>query len=221
MGFCDNCKIENEQGKSNCPLCGKCVDDNAEKKNNFYPQYNLVHDRRVPVVKVLERLLLLGVALCLVVNLLFEKTVSWSLYVTIGAFLAWVLIIRPIKKIYSPAQILTSQVFWLTGFMLFLELYTQTWGWGVMYAIPCMWIGYGVVAGIMSIVSGYVNFEMFKPMFMILFLSVISLILLLCFDCPVMWPTVVAFLLSVSEIVFMFMFRFKMSLRSLKKDFGI
>lgn len=221
MCRCEFCQVEIEENKSNCPLCGKCVNDKAENQNTYYPQYACVLDKRDPTIKVLEKLLLLSLLICFVVDLFFAHTISWSLYVFIGGFLAWVLILRPIKKQFSFAQILTGITFWLTAFMIFLELYTHTWGWGVMYAIPCMWLGFGLLAGLMTIMSGYVNFEMFKPMLMILFLSIVSLILLLCFDCLILWPTVVAFLVSASEIILMFMFRFKRSLRSLKRDFGI
>lgn len=221
MSKCEFCQVEIEDNKINCPLCGKCVSADAENENMFYPKYSRVFDKREPTVKVLEKLLLLSVIICGVVDLLFAHTISWSLYVFIGAFLGWVLVLRPIKKQFNLAQILTCVVFWLTMFMLFLELYTATWGWGVRYAIPCMWLGFGVATGLLTIINGYVNFEMFKPMFMILFLSVVALICLLCFDSVVLWPTVVAFLVSVSEILLMFMFRFKRSLRSLKRDFGI
>ena len=90
-----------------------------------------------------------------------------------------------------------------------------------MYAIPFMLLGFSVLAGIMTLAHGYVDFEMFKPMIMIAFLMTIALILLLCFNCSVVWPTLVTFLVSISEIILMFMFRFKRSIRSLKKNFGI
>ena len=219
--FCEYCKVDIVDDSPNCPLCGKCIDDHCEKKNKFYPKYKLVADKREPIIKILEKLSLLFVALSIAVNLFTDKTISWSLYVIISFVLLNFVILRPIKKKFTLAQVLSVVAFWLTCFMLFLELYTSTWGWGVMYAIPFTWLGLAVLSGIMTMVHGYVNFEMFKPMFMLTFLSAISLILVLCFNCEVVWPTLVALLVSASEIILMFMFRFKRSVRSLKKDFGI
>lgn len=219
--LCENCNIFIEDNKPNCPLCGKCIDEKAEKKNNYYPQYSTIIDKREPIIKILEKLLLLALIICVVVDLFFSKTLFWSLYVFIGMVLLYMLVLRPIKKRYSTAQMLSALAFWLTGFIIFLELYTNTWGWGVLYAIPCTWLGLSIISGLLTMIKGYVNFEMFKPLFMLTFLSIVALILLLCFNCVIIWPTLVAFLVSSSVIVLMFMFRFKRSLRSLKKDFGI
>ena len=220
MKHCDFCNVDIIDKKSNCPLCGKSLDNEAANKNKFYPQYAFEPDRREPAIKILEKLSLLAVVLSMAVNLFTDHTISWALYVIIGFFLLYVLILRPIRKQYSLAQILTALVFYLTAFMLFLELYTHTWGWGVMYAIPFTWLGFAILSGIFTLARGYVNFEMFKPMFMLLLLSLISFILLMCFDCPTVWPTLVAFLVSATEIILMFMFRFKRSVRSIKRDFG-
>ena len=218
---CDSCNVEIEESKTNCPLCGKCVSPDTINQNTYFPNYTITTDKREPTIKVLEKLSILALLLCFAVDLFCTHTITWSLYVLIGLFLDWVLILRPIKKQFNFAQILTQLSFYLTAFLIFLELYTNTWGWGVMYAIPFMLLGFSVLAGIMTLAHGYVDFEMFKPMIMIAFLMTIALILLLCFNCPVVWPTLVTFLVSISEIILMFMFRFKRSIRSLKKNFGI
>ncbi len=221
MKHCDFCGVEIEDSKMNCALCGKCINSDAENKNSIFPNYPILTDKREPVIKILEKLSLLALLLSFAVDLFCTRSITWSLYVFVGLFLDWVLVLRPIKKQFSFAQILTLLSFYLTAFLIFLELYTHTWGWGVMYAIPFMLLGFSVLAGIMTLARGYVDFDMFKPMIMIAFLSCIALILLLCFDCPTVWPTLVTFLFSVSEIILMFMFRFKRSVRSLKKNFGI
>ncbi len=220
MKHCEHCNVEIIDSKSNCPLCGKSIDNENDGSNLYYPKYSFEPDKREPVIKILEKLSLLAVILSMAVNLFTDHIISWSLYVIIGFLLLWVLILRPIKKQFTLAQILTRLVFYLTAFMIFLELYTQTWGWGVMYAIPFTWLGFAIISGIFTLANGYVNFEMFKPMFMLTFLSLISFILLVCFNCEVVWPTLVAFLVSITEIILMFMFRFKRSIRSIKRDFG-
>ena len=218
--FCENCKVNIIDEKSNCVLCGKSISKKQQSKNKFYPKYSPVVEKREPVVNVLEKLALLGLLICVVVDLFITKTISWSLYVFVGVLLATVLILRAIKKKNTIAQLLTRLTFWLSLFIIFIELYTNSWGWGLTYAIPFMWLGFSVFAGIMTLSKGYVDFQMFKPIILIAILSTISLIVLLCIGHGILWPSLIAVLVTVSEIALMFMFRFKRSVRSLKKDFG-
>lgn len=89
-----------------------------------------------------------------------------------------------------------------------------------MYTVPFMWMAICIFAAVMIFIQGYVNFEMFKPLILIVIFSVTSFLLLWFLDCPVLWPTLSVMLLSISEILLMFMFRFKRSIRSLKRDLG-
>ena len=221
MDNCENCKVEIEDKKSNCPLCGKAVNKDSSRNNLYYPQYQPIIDKHEPVVSILQKLALLALFICIIVDLFITKTLGWSLYVVAGVALTVAVVLRAILKKDGIAQVLSRLSFWMTGFLVFIELYTHTWGWGVQYAIPFMWVAICITFGLTILIQGYVNFEMFKPLILILILSVTSFLLLFFLKCDILWPTLTAVLLSASEFILMFMFRFKRSIRSLKRDFGI
>ncbi len=221
MDKCENCNVEIEDKKSNCPLCKKAVNSEGVSNNLFYPRYQPIIDKHEPIVSILQKLAVLALVICIVVDLFITKTLGWSLYVVAGVLLCVAVVLRAILKKDGIAQILFRLSFWLTGFLIFIELYTHTWGWGVQYAIPFMWVAICLSFGGVILISGYVNFEMFKPLILIIIMSLTSFLLLFFLKCDILWPTLVALLLSASEFVLTFMFRFKRSIRSLKRDFGI
>ncbi len=221
MDKCENCKVELVDQKSNCPLCGKAVNKDEVTKNLYYPEYQPLLDKREPVASILQKLSILALLICIVVDLFVTETLGWSLYVLAGVMLTLAVVTRAIIKKDGVAQVLSRFSFWMTGFLVFIELYTHTWGWGVMYAIPFIWMAVCLSFGLTIIIQGYVNFEMFKPLILILILSLTSFLLLFFLKCAILWPTLVALLVALSEFVLMFMFRFKRSVRSLKRDFGI
>ncbi len=221
MDNCENCKVEIGDKKSNCPLCGKAVNKDCIRNNLYYPQYQPIVDKHEPVVSILQKLALLALFLCIIIDLFITKTLGWSLYVVAGVMLTVSLVLRAILKHDGIAQVLNRLTFWMTGFLVFIELYTHTWGWGVQYAIPFMWVAICLTFGLVIWIQGYVNFEMFKPLILIMIFSVTSFLLLFFLKCDILWPTLISVLLSASEFILMFMFRFKRSIRSLKRDFGI
>lgn len=221
MNHCKNCNVDIIEEKSNCVLCGKSLDKTTENTNMYYPKYQPVIDKKEPIVSVLQKLALLGLLICIVVNLFETKTLSWSLYVLGGVMLCVTVILRAFLKKMSIAQVCSRLAFWLSAFLIFIELYTGTWGWGVMYTIPFIWMAICLFFVVSIFVQGFVNFEIFKPLILILIFSVTSFLLLYFLGGEVLWPTLSVLLLSMSEIILMFMFRFKRSIRSLKRDFGI
>ena len=221
MSYCSNCKITNMDNTNNCPLCGKELKKDNNQPETIYPKYIGIAEKREPIINILEKILLWALVICLVIDLFITKTLSWSLYVLASLLLVLVIVLQAIKKKNSLAILLTRLTFWLSLYMIFIEFYTNSFGWGIQYAIPSMWLGFSIIAGIATLARGYVNFEMFKPMIMIFLMSLITVIVLLCIGNLALWANIASLLVAASEIILMFMFRFKRSIRSLKRDFGI
>ncbi len=221
QNFCENCKVHLRQGTSHCPLCGHFI---VEPSNNdsarLYPKYKPITERTEPMASILIKLGLLAIVLCMGLDLFIYHTISFSLYVLVSILYLILVVLIPLKRHSTMAQVMSRLAYYTTGLLLFCELFTHSWGWGVCIAIPAVWLGLAIISGICMLSFGYVNFEMFKPMFSIAILSTISLILLACFD-QTTWLTLATVCFSWTEIALMFMFRFKRSIRSLKKEFRI
>jgi len=220
-GFCENCKVHIEKDASHCPLCGTFIEEvKLDDKELRYPKYKRVRESSDSATDILIKLGLLAIIICVGLDLFINGTMGFSLYVLVCTFYGILTVLLPIKKKYNLAQIMNCVAYYTMGLLLFLELFTGTWGWGVCIAIPAIWLAIDIVAGICMLAFGYVNFEMFKPILSIAILSTISLIFLLCFHQPA-YMTLPTMFFSWTEIALMFMFRFKRSIRSLKKDFRL
>ena len=217
--FCENCKVKVKHSK-NCPLCGKNISENENITNESFPVYNIVPDKVEPVCSVLTKLLIWSTILCIIVDLFIFHTINISLYILCSAICVYFVILRNIKLRAPFAKIITSIVFFVPLLILFLELKTQSWGWGICLSVPFLWLGLLLCSIILMIAHGWVDFDMFRPILLISILSTISLIFLMCFN-QLTWPTLVTFLSSWSSVCLMFMFRFKRTVRSLKKDLRV
>lgn len=218
---CPNCKVNVDKNHNHCPLCGKHINSEAvEEQNRKFPIYKPKLDKREPITSIFIKLILLSIIVCIGVDLFITANITFSLYVLVGGIYTILVVLLPIFKKYSLAKVFTSLVIYTAGVMLFCELITHSWGWGVCYAIPGFWILMSIISGIFMLAFGYVNFEMFRPMLFISILSTISLIFLMCYS-QVYWLMLVSTFVSWVEIALMFMFRFKRSIRTLGKDFRI
>ena len=218
---CPNCKVNVDKNLNHCPLCGKHISSTVvEDKDRTYPIYKPKLDKREPITSVFIKLILLGIIVCMAVDLFLTASITFSLYVLIGGLYTILVVLLPILKKYSLAKVFTSLAYYTAGLLLFCELITGTWGWGVCYAIPGFWILMSIITGIFMLAFGYVNFEMFRPMLSIAIMSTIALIFLMCFS-QVYWLMLASTFVGWVEIALMFMFRFKRSIRTLGKDFRI
>ena len=219
--ICPNCGVTVDKTLNHCPLCGKHISAHTvEESQRVYPVYKPRLDKREPLTSIFIKLLLLSIVVCMGIDLILNATITFSLYVLIGSLYAILVILLPILKKYSLAKIFTSLAYYTAGVIIFCELITHTWGWGVCYTIPGFWILMAIISGIFMLAFGYVNFGMFRPMLSIAIMSTIALVLLMCFG-QVYWLMLASTFLSWIEIALMFMFRFKRSIRTLGKDFRI
>ncbi|MBQ8762077.1 MAG: hypothetical protein IJZ26_02000 [Clostridia bacterium] len=222
MKTCPNCKVS-VKGGNYCPLCGKCIDEeiSENKKTGNFPDYapTLV-DHSESVWKILSKLAFWGIIVCMAINLFLNKTVSWSLYVLFSLLYLHLVVFHSIYKKMSFANIITKIAIYTPCLLLFLELYTGSWGWGMCYAVPFLWLALTITSAVLMIANGWVNYEMFKPTLTMAILSTILLGLLFGFK-EVFWPILITFFVCWSLICFMFMFRFKRTVRSIQKEFRL
>lgn len=219
MEFCDNCKVHVKHG-INCPLCGKSVaESNEPVLKRVFPKYAPIPvDRVDPVVLVITKLMIWLVILSFALELFIFKTVNFSLYVLFSAIYIYFVVLKNIRKRSSFAKIMSTVAFFTPLLILYIELATNSFGWGMCLVVPFLWLGIALFGVVVMFIRGWVDFEMFRPMIIIAIMSTVLLICLMCFN-HITWPTLVIFLTMWSLILFMFMFRFKRTVRSLKKDF--
>lgn len=136
MKYCPNCKVNVHHQLNNCPLCGRYLDQrNDNDKCKVYQSqdemvsYPILKEKRdVPFFKSRFNVLLLSVMVFLVIiNILIDSTVSWSLYSTLGGAFVLVCVMLPInRKLKLTAQI-RIDLFMLITISILLELIICQW----------------------------------------------------------------------------------------------
>jgi len=223
MKHCDFCKIDIEDKKIHCPLCGKCLDDEKAKSgivnhSAIYPDYQYKSNKKNLICKIITRSLLVLTLLSIIVDLLLNYTISFSLIVVIGYVYAYLVILKPIRR-NMPIENFTIQFSLFTPLLLlFIELYTKTYGWGINITVPSLFIGISLFCFIFLISTHFKNFDMLKPIIICLALDALLLILLFIFAQPTLM-TIISFLFNLGLVLFLLIFKFRTATKSITKEF--
>ena len=219
---CKYCNIELLDNKPNCPLCGKCIDEPLAKSGNYqngqFPIYSTKHDKVEPVCNVLIKILLLCVLVCCIADLFFTGSMFFSIIVIISAIYAILVILIPIKNRITVPQFFNRLAFFTPFLILAIELFSQSWGWGICIVSPALWFAIALASQIMMVSKGYIDYEMLTPTISISTLTVIQLIFLYSFHQSTT-ATAILFIIELVVILLTFMFKTKKSIHNLKKKY--
>ncbi len=171
MSYCVNCGVELERNRKKCPLCEAAVinpyeNDNAPIELTFADNRD-EHKKaeRGFWIKFNSILAVVPIAISLLCNLLYDKRVTWSLFVMAGVFITWCLCSSPFffkkpdyKKIFITdfAGILIGlgsinlvlQQAWFVYLALPIALYTLLFWLAAIYLI-----NKGCLGGLLRIVA--------------------------------------------------------------------
>jgi hypothetical protein len=131
MKFCTKCNVNVNHQLKNCPLCGSYLDETHDNDNcQVYANIDNAHTR--PVINFntkpnfletkFNRLMLLCMALCFVLNIVFTPTLNWSTYVVVGGMIVMFCIIMPIADKMKLQRQIKVNLFILTIAAVALEL---------------------------------------------------------------------------------------------------
>jgi len=153
MSYCVNCGVELEKSQKACPLCGVEAVNPREPFDPLLPKpYNdhiarahaAVEQRYTAIIASV--LLMLACVICVMANLVYQDSFTWSVYVAASLALFWVLALFPMLfSSLHPVVIVTLDV---SALLLFLYIInTQTGGrdWYARLAMPQVLL-YGVLA---------------------------------------------------------------------------
>jgi len=221
--FCKYCNVALETTVSHCPLCGKCVNEQLEGKKNLhehFPSDNVFKMSKQKALKAIVLLLLLGNAICLFVELLLYKTVSWSLHILVASVFSYIGIIRPINQNWRLVNYHSILYIMFTGYIIFLENYTNSFGWGLIYVIPIFVLTFSINNFTMILSNIKNRFDYFLPMLILLTISIITFIICYAGNFT-LWPSLSAFLATISFTFISFIFHSTKILGALAKKFHI
>lgn len=101
MSYCVNCGVELERAQKNCPLCGvrviNPIDQSPATKSNTFPD-NRDEQKKINRgfwIKFSSIIAAVPIAICLLLNLLYDKRLTWSIFVLACVFMLWAFCTSP------------------------------------------------------------------------------------------------------------------------------
>src|SRR5574344_885147 len=225
MRFCDKCKVNIADELNNCPLCGRDISlkKNEETSQSFlcYPDNKIWVDKRNFALKIVLWSVIFATLLSCFAEIFLLKTFHYNFYVLTGLFLFIFDIILPLKNHWSFASVSTVAGVSICLYILFIELFTNTFGWGLNYAIPFGLLFMSIYSTTIIFVRNYYQGIEFVISLLIFSILSIAVFLYNTFSAGVVWRSLVSFLTSLTCFIFFLCFKFKRVKQAFKKSFFI
>lgn len=222
---CNNCNIEVDSERIHCPICGKCVNaENVDKalKREKYPDYLSWKKEQFSITALLTLILFILNLTWLVTEYAVFGNFYYTCIFVATSILAFFILIWPLTRRQHILEKGVIAIFSLSAFLVFIEFYTDTFGWGLSYAIPAVLLAYDIAAFVVMFTRGYYKRSVLYPCFFIALCS--SVVFALNFtvfknSVSVFWPCIVVFALSWIMFATLFIIRRRKIINGLKKDF--
>lgn len=144
MSYCVNCGVELEASRKSCPLCGVKVinpmqkDEPEETCTTFsHHMDELKAKDRIFWMKFITVLLAMPIITCIICNIIYDKQLTWSIYVIGGVFILWVISTSPFYfKHYSYIRMLCADMAGILIGLFIIEYQSPGNGWVFFVALP-------------------------------------------------------------------------------------
>lgn len=175
MSYCVNCGVELDASAKKCPLCSTpVINPNAEppeKSSTPFPERVDIPEsvNRRFTAFIVSMVMLIPNIVCLLVNLLFDRSNMWTWWVNSTSLLVWAVFVSPFlwKKLRGWLIVIIDAAFIIGYAYVFYYLEDST-GWFQYCALPIIIIS-AVLVGFLIEWKRY-----FKPNWPVLMITVFS-----------------------------------------------
>lgn len=221
MRYCDKCKLNIEDHLNYCPLCGRCVGDSTSKsvlKN--YPTVDKPKVSNNYTIHVVTWSLILINILALALELIISQSINYYWHILAVTLLIMFGVLSPIKRSWSFNGSLSVFMVMLSGYLLFLELYTFSYGWGVQYVIPLFVFAIAIYEIIMTSIQKFNRLESISVL-ITCFLESLGVFLYNYLTSSITWPSLIGTFISFAFLFVLFIAKYKKTRKELQKSFHI
>lgn len=218
MKKCNKCNVRVNINSLNCPLCKNILIDN-EINDNIFPTIANNYQKHNLLFKILGLISICGILICLFINYLINKEISWSGFVIAGIACFWLTLKLAIFKGNNFMSILFKEFNLIILITFLWDYFTDFHKWSINYVIPFMAIIYIFFIFIMQIFYRKKIKEYIVLVYLNCLVGLLSGFLLLFDIITVKWPSVIAVNISIIILVFLAIFNNKHLRRELARKF--
>lgn len=222
MRHCDKCDVDIMDDVNNCPLCGRDISTKDSVESFLcYPDNKIWQSKRNTLINFAFWASIIGMLISIFVEWLIFKQISYNWYVITGVAMFVLTVILPLKFKWSFSFVCTFIGLCICGYILFLELFTNSFGWGLYITIPFFIMFMALYSTFITVLRNY--YKGFDFVVCLLVFSILSIAVFMynILSGGLMWPSLVAFLTSITCFIFILIFRFKSVKKQLEKNFFI
>lgn len=164
MKICKNCGVELDDNIDVCPLCNEDDVTGTKKKSVIYPSDALDNaraDSRKYAWELSGVVTISGIVISVMVDLVFEKGLSWSLYSVTTLLYVWSSITIFYFAVKRPFILLPGLLLETLGILILIDLLDRPIRWFLPIALPIT-IAFFVLVGIIVIIIKSVKYKGFN-----------------------------------------------------------
>lgn len=217
--YCNKCNVELENTASHCPLCGKCVSEELVGKeilhDNFLTDYKFQKNKK-EALRATAFVLILANFLTVFLELLLEGNIDFTIHVAVATAFTFFGIIIPIKNNWSLVNYHSIFYISVSLYIVFLENYASSFGWGITYVIPLFVLAFSFYNFGMVLSNIKNRSEYILPMLILTTIAIIAFIVNY-FGALKLWPSLSALLAVITFVSISFVFHSSKILKALAK----
>lgn len=141
MKKCYKCNVLVNSSKPICPLCKNKL-DNDKKDESVFPIIPNMYKKHKLFLKCLLFISILGSIVCMIINYLVSKEISWSWFVIAGIVSFWITFIIGIKQRNNFMTLLFVEVILVLISSIIWDYFTGWYFWSITYVLPFLCIAY-------------------------------------------------------------------------------
>jgi len=223
MKRCDKCNITIITNHKYCPLCHQVLQgENDEPIKEIYPDTISVTRMILPTTKkVIMYLTIISILSLAIINWAGFNGSYWSLIPISGIIYFWFLVRVGIFSKRNIAFRLATLTVLMIGLLIFIDFDTvpDNNGWSLNYLMPLLLMSANLAISVIIWAKRLNYRDYFFYLLVIIVFSLVPIILAFVNIVTILWPSICAFLVAVSILLFIIFFFPKLITEEIQKRF--
>ena len=191
MQYCEKCKVKITGLNKCCPLCGGDLTGNIDENSQAFPKVAKEKYKKHILLKAFILSSVAAAFICAAINISFNKSAPWSLFVFAGLISIWLIIGIVFKKRQNPIRTMLCFAFIVSLLALLWDFMTGFFGWSINFVLPFLYVFTIVITALIIPIFRIKKEDCLFYLSMEAFLGIIPLFLLVLNALNTTWPSAI------------------------------
>lgn len=217
---CYKCNVNINSNTHICPLCKNELEKDG-KIENVFPVIPIVHKGHGLFLKILALLFLASTIICIAINLMVNKKISWSLIVAAAIACVSLSIAMAIRKRHNFTKMVFSEYILIVVGSILWDYFTGWKIWSLNYVLPLVSMVFLYISFIIRLVFPYQLRNYFINLLFACAIGIVPVVLLIFEVTTVKWTAYVSAIASILLFCYLIIFDGKKIKKELESRFHV